>query len=557
MTPQQQLEWLRSPGSSLPALGYVVDQQTSQFIRYDPNRITNTLQQNILAYYDNPPITRHGQYKWLTVLTARQMGKSLVGEYAAYVKAAYTPGFDHVTIADTKDRADYLHTRVHQLHLKWREDLRTPKEVAKEARTLTFDKRIGGRMRVLSAETEGVGVGQSPDSFHGSEAMLWSDFAGTMSLIYPAMINRNRCYGLFEATPWEAGCAWHDHCIEASRGIGRHFYYFAPFWDGKLNRRTWDSSWAIDMEEEKLLNLYAGMGLTLDHLAFRREMLQTDIEIRRNPNLFAVFYPFDDVTCWQVNATAAIPAHALERHMTPLLLDSRDEYFEIQQPDDAGVYVIGVDPCGFAARDHAAFQVLRVYSDKLVQVARYCGHTEPVKFTEILLRTAKKYRRATIAVESNGVGQAVLGLLRQHGYDKIYYDKPGRPGFVSSSQSLDKSIGWLIDSLMDSMVLYCKQTVTQLSSYKHDKRIEESATTELIRGGASKRRRDRHHWDLVSALIFAVVCSRKVSAPAAPKEQFEAGDSPAHSGLYTYKAQSEKWAQMQLEARRKRRRAGY
>mgnify|MGYP001572067549 CR=1 FL=1 len=557
MTEIEQLRWLRSPGKCLPTLGYVLDQETSKYVKYDPRRLTNTLQDIILSYYDDPPLTAEGQTKWLTVLTARQMGKSLTGEYAAYPKVAYSPGFDHTCIADTKDRAEYLHNRVHQLHLKWEESVRSPTMSVRETRQLTFDPKYGGKMRVLSAEAGAVGIGQSPDSFHASEPPFWSDFSGTMSLIYPSIINRSNCYALFEATPWEAGCDWHNHCIEAERGTGRHMYKFIPFWDGVLNRRIWNTDWSLDPDEEALLQGYGAKGLTLDNLAFRRLMLDTDPEIRRNPNLFKVFYPFDDITCWQSSAVSAIPRHAIERHQKVGLWDSDLEYFEMEPPDSEGVYVMGVDPCGYAARDHAAFQVIRLYEDAWVQVARYAGHTEPTKFTEIIEQKAKRYNKATIVVESNGVGQAVLALLRDHEYPNVFCDKLGRPGFVSSSQSLDRATGYLIDALIDNLILWDKQTVEQLLTYKHDKRIEESASTELIRGAPSTKRRDRHHWDLVSALIFAVFSSRLLGSQRRKAPAFETGISPIHPGLYTFQGQTEKIKVERRESRTRARRTRY
>ena len=100
LTPQEQLKFLRSPGKSLPALAEVLDQETSTFVKYDPRRLTSTLQSEVLEYLDDTPRTDFGQTRWLTMLTARQMGKSLVVEYGCYPKTAYTPGWDHICIAD-------------------------------------------------------------------------------------------------------------------------------------------------------------------------------------------------------------------------------------------------------------------------------------------------------------------------------------------------------------------------------------------------------------------------------------------------------------------------
>ena len=126
-----------------------------------------------------------------------------------------------------------------------------------------------------------------------------------------------------------------------------------------------------------------------------------------------------------------------------------------------------------------------------------------------------------IAVESNGVGQAVLSLLVERGYTNLYYEAKFKPGFTSTSKSLDEATGWLVDSLLDDLVLNDKDTVQQLQTYKNDKRVEESASSEILRGAASGKRRDRHHWDKVSALILAIVGARyapKRTKPGQPPE---------------------------------------
>jgi len=504
----QLLNTLRSPAHALPAFGEVHDQKTGRFRKYDPTGITHRLQLELLDYYSNPPRLDTGETVFLTLLGYRQGGKSTSAEFAAYCKAAYNPGWDHVCIADNRDRADYLHKRVHHLHQRWPKQLRSRTLPTRESRQLTFDQLQGGKMRVLSAESGAVGVGQSPDSFHASECHLWSDFHGSMFLINPSLINRQNALVVFEATPWERNCAWHDHYMMASQGSGRHKAVFLPFWDGKLNARPVPKGFQPTNEEVELLNRYSHLGLQQENLVFRRFIMDTDPEIRRNPEMFGVMYPFDDVSCWIASTNAAIPEHALEKHLNKELTEWSGTYKEYEAPEPNAIYVIGVDPTGYAARDHAAFQVLKCWRGEWTQVACFADHVDPLTFTGHLLRAANRYNQALIAVESNGVGQAVLSLLVERGYSNLYYEAKFKPGFTSTSKSLDEATGWLVDSLLDDLILNDKDTVQQLQTYKNDKRVEESASSEILRGAASGKRRDRHHWDKVSALILAIVGAR-------------------------------------------------
>ena len=515
-TTRKALEALRDPSLSLPRFGWIIDQKTGKKLRYDSKAITKNLQDTILSYVSNPPISEHGQTKWLALLGYRQGGKSTSAELAFYTRAAYTYGHDHVCIADKKERADYLHQRVHVTHAQWPEEVRSPTVKAREVRQLTFDPEIGlgGKMRILSAQGGAVGIGQSPDSMHGSECPFWPDAGSSMNLIQPSMINRDHSLMLLESTPAPSDAPsvewWRDLCRDAKMGLGRWVYAFFPYWDGVLNSRPWNKDWSLENNEIRLLEEFGPKGLTKDNLAFRRLMLETDTEMRRHPGLFDVFYPKDDISCWFASSKGVIPKHVIQNQLKNPLQEWDAPYMEYEAPEGGAIYAIGVDPAGYAARDHAAFQVLKVYDGEWTQVACYAGHTEPVEFAREIIRVHNRYNSAKIGVEINGVGAAVVALLQEAGVkNHLYYEKPFRPGITTTSKSLDQMLGWLIDAFRDELIICDRDTIAQALSYGHDKRTERSVVAELLQGnGQGSRRRERHHWDKISALIMAIVVAR-------------------------------------------------
>jgi hypothetical protein len=510
-----------TPSSMLRAYGQIRDQASGNSVPFDPYKITHSLQSTILSYYSNPPKTKDGQTKWLVLLGYRQAGKSLTAELCAYAKTAYTPGMDHVCIADTRDRAEYLHRRVHFTHARWPEKLRTPTSATREVRQLSFDPARGGKMRVMSGESGSVGIGQSPDSFHGSELPFWSDPEGQFSLIYPSMINRDHSLMILESTPLHAGDWWHDQCNDAKAGSGRWVYAFFPFWDGKLNQRPWGRDEKLTLEELRLMDKYGDLGLKRENLAFRRFMMNTDAQIRRDPALFRVFYPFDDLSCWISNHRAIFNEGLLKKHRDRKMEKWSAPYMEYEPPEEGAIYVIGVDPAGHAARDHASFQVLKVYEGEWTQVACYADHTEPILFTRRLLEVAEKYNRAKVVIESNGVGAATIALAKQAEYANLYYEKPYKAGLTSTSKKLEEMIGWLQDALLDELTINDEDTFGQLCSYRHDKRTETSVVSEMLKGSVGPKRRERHHWDKISALQLAVVGARRL--PQRPKGTLDKG----------------------------------
>lgn len=509
---------LRSATQSLPACGMVHNQEDDTIVPYDPALLTSRLQQSVIAYVDRPPRTPDGRARWYALLGPRQAGKSVVGEYAFYPKAAYTPDWDHVTIADKDDRAQYLHGRVQFLHTNWRA-YRMETRSSQAVRQLTF--KHGGRMRTLSAREADAGIGQSISSLHASECGIWPNGEKVWQLLEPAMLNRRECLALFECTPVPADAAsmewWRDLYMEAKRREGRWFAGFFPYWDSRLCVRAWPKGSAITIEEQRLLDRWGAYGLRLEHLAFRRELLATTF--RSHPELFDVFYPTDDQSCWLVQSSGVIPAHVLSRHLARVLVPWRGPVMEYESPQPGGVYIIGADPAGWGVRDHAAFHVFRVWRDELVQVCAYADNVaDPIAFASALVQAGRRYNNATIVVESNGVGAGTLALLKSEGYPRLFHEAPYKPGVTTTAKSLEQMTGWLLDGLQDTLTIRDEDTLSQLGSYKHDKRIEDSVNVEQLRGTIGPHRRKRHHWDKVSALLMVMVAARFSEKPSKPLE---------------------------------------
>lgn len=505
---RDEAELLSDPALSLPTYGYVIDQDSGDKVKFDPFRVTYNLQQTIVGYVSEPPRDPFDYTKWLVVLTGRQSGKSTTAELSFYPKIAYIPGWNHVCIADTKERADELHTRQMFCHRNWDPAVRTEQLSINETRTLSLEN--GSKSVVLSAQTLAAGIGRSISSLLASEVAFWPDAGTAWSLMQPALINRKFSLVVQECTPAPLAMAsaqwWRDQCKDAQKGEGRFLYAFFPFWDSKLNRRAWPKGQKPDSEEEKLLNTYGKYGLTLDNLMFRRVVMGTDKEIKRNPELFRVYYPFDDSSCWISTASAVIPARLLESRLHELLPEG-DGYTEFEPPKATSTYVIGADPAGYGGRDHAAFQVLEVWSGEWRQVASFGAVCDPEEFAQRLFDAGIRYNHANIAVERNGVGLATITLLKSKGYPRLFYDSWQKPGFHKHSD--DDMTAMLVDALLGPLLIYGKDTYDQLISYQADKTVEKTQRSAILAAGKEDRtRRSRHHWDKVSALMMAVIAAR-------------------------------------------------
>ena len=256
------------------------------------------------------------------------------------------------------------------------------------------------------------------------------------------------------------------------------------------------------------MNRYMSQGMKKEHLAFRRLMIETDAEIRKNPDLFQVYYPLDDISCWIASTGCVFHPELLRKHQESVLIPWKAPYMEYESPEGGATYVMGVDPAGYAARDHAAFQVVKIYDGEWTQVATYGGITDPVAFARKIYDVGQKYNNALVAVESNGVGVATIALLEEMGYSNLFYEKPYKPGVAATSKSVAMMLSYLQEALKDELKLYDEDTVGQLGSYKQDKRTERSEMAEMLHSGKPGRRRERHHWDKISALQLACFAAR-------------------------------------------------
>lgn len=502
---QQAHAVLTDPRQALPRLGKVFDKKTSTFVDYDPFRLTYRMQWDILSYFAEPP--RHettGQVLWMNVLAGRQGGKSTVAEFAAYIRTASSPGWQHICIADNDKRANYLHGRVQQLHHYWPPQFQQPTASTNETRQLTF--KHTGYMGVLSGRSSGVGVGLSPNSLHISETGLWADASYAMSLIQPALITQDEALLLQECTPTTdrepSTEYWKDIYFQGKARKGRWFSQFYPFWDVKTNAQPWNPKDPFTNEELDLLAKFGPLGLTPENLAFRRYTMDSDVEIRRNPELFKVYYPFDDLSCWVTVASGFMRSDILEFRDHRLVPDNGEDYQEFEAPQPDGAYLIGVDPSGWGV-NHGAFTVLRCWADAGEEVvATFSTADDPLAFNERLLQTARRYNDAVVVVERNGVGAGTIMFLEAHNYWNLYMDDNQKPGVHKFSE--DQMLAGVTDALMDTLVLRSGRIADQIVAYRGDKAVESSPKTVILaKGRNDPKRRGREHWDLFSSLCVA------------------------------------------------------
>lgn len=530
----------------------VHDQTTSAFIPFNPNRVAPRVQNGILDFVANAPRNIDGYKLWLNVLASRQVGKSVTTVLALQAKTAYSPGVYSATMADTKERAETLFRAALFSQEHWDAATQMPTIKAAESRQLTFVH--GGKYKTLSMGGNMVGIGRAVDNLHISEPVFTPGIAEAWNGILPAIINRAEACVIKECTPGpmhQPGAEWFKaECAASRKGIGRSRFLFEPFFGSLLNVRTWHDDWKLTKEEQKLIDKFGPKKgeplsdydnftyLTLENLAFRREIMDNDSEVRRHPELFLIYYPTDPITCWQAVSGGAIPGHVLERHLLGDLVewDKGANYMRYKEAvDPVAPHVIGVDPAGWMGGDQASFQCLEVYADAWTHVSEFSSNQiDPPTFARVIIEEAERLNHAWVICENNGVGLATLAILematsptgtvlkdangieRRYHLKNLYYHQlagnaGNKPGIAAGAKTNIESLSALVDGLMDKITTRSAEFVDQAGSYRNDKTVQTSEAFAILNPGQMQaKRKPKHHWDRVSAFCWAAYMARRM-----------------------------------------------
>jgi hypothetical protein len=96
----------------------------------------------------------------------------------------------------------------------------------------------------------------------------------------------------------------------------------------------------------------------------------------------------------------------------PDAMDLKDRLFIYEQPEDNGLYTMGVDPAKGTGENHSVIQILKIISVKPIkmeQVAMFRHNlTDVYEFSSIIDRLSYFYNNAYIMCENNGEGAAVI-----------------------------------------------------------------------------------------------------------------------------------------------------
>jgi hypothetical protein len=294
---------------------------------------------------------------------------------------------------------------------------------------------------------QGLGRSRALNFVHATEVSSWGSHEGVASLQAAlAQKHPNRLY-IWESTArgmnlfkdmWDDAKA--DQLTQCPFFIGwwsKEDYSFdkgsreyKEYWDGKL-----------DEVEAELVGQVASQynhRITPGQIAWHRWMRTVRIP---DPDMMDQEYPWTEQQAFILTGKSFFPlkrvaedrnflesseaplkayAYTLGENFLSAQMEAVDTTHEAdlrvwEEPNPAGVYVMGVDPAYGRSdeSDRHAIEVFRCYADKLVQVAEYCTtRPETYQVAWVMCHLAGSYKNVWINLEVNGPGAAVMDELR-------------------------------------------------------------------------------------------------------------------------------------------------
>jgi hypothetical protein len=370
------------------------------------------------------------------VLKARQVGITTYVAARFFLRTMLQPGTLSVQVAHDQQSAEEIFRIVHRflenLPGEWRRS--ALKASRANVRQIIFPK-LDSEYRVESAADRCAGRGLTIQNLHCSEVARWPhDVEETLAALRAAVPLDGEIF--LESTPSGAGGTFYEEWQAAPEtGYVRHFF---PWW--------WESSYERQVEivefTEEELELKTKHGLNDAQIAFRREMRS---QFRGR---FLEEYAENPDTCFLTSGNCMFDCQTVDEALKKPqnIVDSKQNgkllYF--LQPQPGRDYIIGVDPSsGHPDGDPGCIQVIDAESG--MQCAEWHDRFRPEEAAHNAVSLAKDYHMAQIAVERNGVGEAVITELRVHSDYPDVYCSHGAPGWVTTDMSKERALNTLRD----------------------------------------------------------------------------------------------------------------
>lgn len=379
------------------------------------------------------------------VLKARQLGITTYIAARFFVQTISRPGTLSLQVTQDRESAEDIFRIVRRFWDNLPEYARKGILTTsyRNARQLVFP-RLDSEYCLASA-AENAGRGRTIQNLHCSEVSRWGPEGEEALASLRAAVVPGGDIVLESTANGAAGLFYEEWQRAEETGYTQHFF---PWWfedsyrldgQGLLLPLTEDESQLVDAH-----------GLSLEQIAWRRR------EWAALRGLAAQEFAEDPVACFRASGECVFELAALDQALQEARdpIESRDNgRLLIWLPRQAGrSYVIGVDPAGGGVEgDYSCAQVID--RQRGAQCAEFRGHLPPRELADKVIRLAKSYNTALVAVERNNHGFGVLATLEVKCYPNVF-KQDDEPGWLTTRSTKPAMIETLASALCDAPGLF-------------------------------------------------------------------------------------------------------
>ncbi len=381
------------------------------------------------------------------VLKARQMGMTtwVAGQF--FLRTITHPGTLTVLVAHTREAAEGIFGIVQRfwenLPSDWHDG---PLRRSRANLGQMVFPEIDSEFRVVSAGEENAGRGLTIQNLHLSEVARWpGDAQATLAGLRAALAPGGQC--VLESTPAGAHGAFYEEWLQAvETGAQQHFF---PWWLEPAYR----SDAVADLSEAERV-LMTKHGLTPEQIGYRRSLE------RGFRGLRAQEYAEDAESCFKASGACCFPVDRIDERLLRVsspVETRRGGALQVWLPPAQGrEYLLGVDTAGGGSDgDYAAIQVIERWTG--LQCAELRERLAPLELARVAAALAREYAHATIAVERNNHGAAVLAYLDTVERYPQVYAQHGVAGWLTTAASKPAMISRLGALLEETPALFASQ----------------------------------------------------------------------------------------------------
>ncbi|HEY9684700.1 MAG TPA: hypothetical protein V6C86_24175 [Oculatellaceae cyanobacterium] len=395
---------------------------------------------------------------WLLVLKGRQRGVSTVGEGFMFTETYCGENCNTLVMAHLKQVTSELLEKARLFYDCLPEELQMPFQKSNELDLAWKHNR--SKMSLATAGTIDIAHGRTLRKVHLSEISRYPDLYGLLKGLQQAVAKSPDSFVLAESTAKGSDDAMYDLWDEAVKKKNRWQPLFLKWMDDSDAKRVFNS----DIERESFLqdvfDRYPNLKDRMEHY-FPRKQWGNSIEPAErmawyadrligdclgDENYVKQEYPMSPAEAFLASGTPYFPSDCTElyankvrpgalfdpricftsRHRlqpAPHLNRDKEPYLEVWQPPRRGrKYLISADSAeGIPGRDPCSAMVFDIASMNLV--AEIHGVIEPHPFENMITQLGYLYNNAVIAPEAHGAGAALCAILKNNGYQPMYYKR--------------------------------------------------------------------------------------------------------------------------------------